>query len=164
LSGTGKTTLGRAVAAAMRAGGRQPVLLDGDELRAAITGKIGHSEAERRELAFRYASICQFLSLQGMNVVCATMSLFHACQEWNRKNIPGYIEVYLKVNLQKLVARDPKGLYSRALRGEVSNVAGVDLAYEEPKAPDLIIDNDTDRDNMGPLAERILALIPDEVR
>jgi len=159
LSGTGKTTLSRAVASAMRAGGRQPVLLDGDELRAPITGKVGYSEAERRKLAFQYASICQFLSLQGMDVVCATMALFHASQEWNRKNIPGYIEVYLKMNFQKLVARDPKSLYNRALRGEVSNVAGVDLPYEEPLAPDLVIDNDMDRDDMGQLVERVLALL-----
>lgn len=159
LSGTGKTTLSRAVAATMRASGQQAILLDGDELRAVITGTVGHSEAERRELAFRYASICQFLSLQGVDVVCATMSLFHACQKWNRENIPGYIEVYLKVNLQKLVARDPKGLYGRALRGEVSNVAGVDLPYEEPLAPDLVIDNDADRIEMGPLVEQVLALV-----
>ncbi|PYO38968.1 MAG: adenylyl-sulfate kinase [Gemmatimonadetes bacterium] len=159
LSGTGKSTLGRAVAAAMRTKGRQVALLDGDELRAVIAGKVGHTEEERRELAFRYGSICRFLSSEGVDVVCATMSLFHACQEWNRKNIPGYIEVYLKVSLPKLVVRDPKGLYGRALRGEISNVAGVDLSYEEPLAPDLMIDNDIDREEMTPLVEHILALV-----
>jgi len=156
LSGSGKTTLSRAVAAAMRAGGRKVTLLDGDELRMVITGKVGHSEAERRGLAFRYASICQFLASEGIDVVCATMALFHACHKWNRENIPGYIEVYLKASLEKLVVRDPKGLYRRALQGEIRNVAGVDLAYEEPLTPDLVLDNDVDRDDMGPLVEQVL--------
>ena len=63
------------------------------------------------------------------------------------------------MSLPKLVVRDPKGLYGRALRGEISNVAGVDLSYEEPLAPDLMIDNDIDREEMTPLVEHILALV-----
>jgi phosphonate metabolism-associated iron-containing alcohol dehydrogenase len=159
LSGSGKTTLSHAVTAAMRATGRKVVRLDGDKLRSIIGAKGGYSEAERRELALRYAGICRALASEGVDVVCATMSLFHDCQRWNRENIPGYLEVYLKVDLETLIARDPKGLYRRALKGEVSHVVGIDVAYEEPLAPDLVIKNDKDREDIEPLVEQVLSLL-----
>ena len=159
LSGTGKTTLARAVAAELRSDGRSVILLDGDELRAAIGGKTGHSEPERRELAERYSRLCRLFSSQGIHVICATMSLFHSVHEWNRINLPGYVEVYLKVEIQTLIARDPKGLYRRALSGEVSNVAGIDQLFEAPVAPDLVLENDVDLPDLSPLAARVLALV-----
>jgi len=159
LSGAGKTTLSRPVAAALRDGGRNVVLLDGDELRGVIGGKIGHSEIERREVAERYSHLCRLVSIQGVDVVCATMSLFHSRHVWNRANIPKYVEVYLKVDLETLVARDPKGLYRRALAGEASNVVGIDLPFEEPLAPDLVIDNNAERSDMDPLVDQVLSVL-----
>ena len=141
LSGAGKSTLARAVVAKLRTRGRRVVLLDGDEMRSIIGGAAGHSPAERLGLAQRYASMCRALSVQGVDVVCATMSLFHQVQEWNRANIPGYIEVYINVDLPTLVARDSRGLYSRALRGEIENVVGVHTSFEAPRSPDLTIQN-----------------------
>ena len=82
------------------------------------------------------------LSDQGFDVVCATISLFRECQEWNRVHIPDYHEIYLRVPMQVLVERDQKQLYSRALRGEVKDVMGIDLPVEEPVRPEFIIDND----------------------
>ena len=146
LSGVGKSTLARAVTDRLRALGRQVIRLDGDELRSMFRA-TGYSEAERREMAGRYSRLCQMLAAQGTDIVCATMSLFHECQRWNREHIPNYFEVYLKVDPAVLISRDVEGLYSRAARGEVSNVAGVDLPYEEPESPDVVIDrNDDDRD------------------
>ncbi len=159
LSGSGKTTLSRAVATAMRAGGRKVVRLDGDKLRTMIGAKSGYSEAERRELALRYGGICRALSLEGVDIVCATMSLFHEVQRWNRENIPGYIEVYLKVDLKDLIARDPKGLYRRALNGEASHVVGIDVPFEAPLSPDLVIDNGENRQDVGPLVQQVLSLL-----
>jgi alcohol dehydrogenase len=156
LSGAGKTMLARGVAAALRAAGRKVVLLDGDELRAAIAGKVGHSEAERRELAHRYATLCRFLSFEGVDVVCATMSLYHDVHAWNRAHVPGYLEVYLRVELEVLIRRDPKGLYRRALSGEISNIAGIDLPFEAPLAPHVTLDNNADRPSLEPLIAEVL--------
>jgi cytidine diphosphoramidate kinase len=156
LSGAGKTMLARGVASALRANGRKVVLLDGDELRAAIAGKVGHSEAERRELAQRYATLCRFLSFEGVDVVCATMSLYHDVHAWNRAQSPGYLEVYLKVDLDVLIRRDPKGLYRRALNGEISNIAGIDLPFEAPVSPHLTLDNNADRASLDPLIAEVL--------
>ena len=82
------------------------------------------------------------LSEQGIDVVCATISLFRECQEWNRTHIARYCEIYLRVPMEVLVQRDQKQLYSRALRGEITDVMGVDLPVEEPSRPDIVIDND----------------------
>ena len=156
LSGAGKSTLSHVVAEALRASGRAVVLLDGDEMRSIVGGRLGHSEAERRELANRYGALCRALSQQGIDVVCATMSLFHATREWNRANIARYVEVYVKVDLDTLVARDSKGLYAKALRGEMADVAGVNMAFEEPRHPDLVIDNSQRRDDFQAFAAQII--------
>jgi len=134
-------------------------VLDGDDLRAAIAGKVGHSDAERRDLAQRYSRLCRFLSFQGVDVVCATMSLYHDVQEWSRANIPGYFEVYLRVEMPVLVRRDPKGLYRRALSGELRNVAGIDQPFEAPVRPDLVIDNSAERPSLEPLVAELLAAL-----
>ena len=90
----------------------------------------------------RNARLCRMLSEQGIDVVCATISLFRECQEWNRAHVARYCEIYLRVPMEVLVQRDQKQLYSRALRGEITDVMGVDLPIEEPSRPDIVIDND----------------------
>jgi adenylylsulfate kinase len=159
LSGAGKTTLGRAIAAALRASGRKTVLLDGDEVRAVIGRNLGHTDRERRELASSYSALCRLLSTQGIDVVCATISMFHDCRQWNRRNIPNYLEVYIKSGLPALVSRDPKGLYARALRGEANNVVGIDLPFEEPSAPDLVLVNDGDLPAFLAKVSHVVALV-----
>ena len=68
--------------------------------------------------------------------------MFHEIRKWNRENIKNYNEIYIRVPIKLLVERDQKKLYSRALRGEIKNVMGVDVPIEEPDHPDIIIDND----------------------
>jgi len=121
------------------------VCLDGDGLRAVFGGMHGHSPNERRELAMSYARLCQLLSGQDMDVICSTVSMFHDVRAWNRSNIPNYREIYIKVPMETLIERDQKKLYSRALRGEVENVMGMDLDFEEPINPDVVVNNDGSR-------------------
>ena len=142
LAGSGKTTIGRRLADRLQRAGQPVVFLDGDGLRELFGRDLGHSPAERRRLAGMYGRLCRLLSGQGITVVCATISLFHEVHDWNRRHIPGYTEVYLKVPMVVLRERDQKGLYSRALRGAVDNVMGVDLPMEEPRNPDLVVLND----------------------
>lgn len=145
LSGAGKTTLGRLFYERLRADRAAAVFLDGDILRQVFGNDLGHSREERLRSAMRNARLCKMLADQGLDVVCATISLFRECQEWNRRNFPEYLEIYLRVPMTVLAKRDPKQLYSRAARGEIRDVVGVDLAADEPLAPEVTVDNDGSR-------------------
>ena len=142
LSGAGKSTIGRQFYEQAKTERTAIVWLDGDELRDVLGTNGGYSLDERKATAYRYARLCKLLSDQGVDVVCCTISMFEEVRAWNRANIDFYREIYIKVPLDVLVERDQKQLYSRALRGEVANVMGVDLPFEEPVSPDLVILND----------------------
>ncbi len=141
LSGAGKTTVGRELWSRLRADGRPVTFLDGDALRAAIAEDLGHSAGDRLRSAMRNARLCRLLAEQGVDVVCATISLFHAVQRWNRENIPSYFEIYLRVPIDELQRRDSKGIYTKAQRGDARNVVGIDMPAEAPEAPDVVLDN-----------------------
>ena len=76
------------------------------------------------------------LASQGTDVVCPTISLFHEVQLWNRQNIPGYREIYLRVPMEELRRRDAKGIYAAAARGDLRDVVGLDVPAELPEAPE----------------------------
>ena len=139
LSGARKTTLCRELVVHFRAQGRPVVMLDGDELREAMGATNAHTRQDRLQLAMRYAHLCHMIAVQGVDVAIATISLFREVHEWNRANIPGYVEIYLHVPLEELKRRDPKQIYARAERGELKDVAGLDFAVDEPQAPDVRI-------------------------
>ncbi|MDN6857491.1 adenylyl-sulfate kinase [Pseudomonas sp. CAN2814] len=140
LSGAGKSTLAAELAQRLRARGEPVVLLDGDELRevfgAVAATAQNHGREARLALALQYAHLCQVIARQNLTVVIATISLFREVHAWNRANLPGYFEVYLKTPIEELVRRDPKGLYQRFQRGEIQHVAGLDLAIDEPESAD----------------------------
>ena len=141
LSGAGKTTIGAALWMRLRDAGRAAIFLDGDTLRSVIADDLQHDPVSRRQSAMRNARLCQMLSGQGLDVVCATISLFHDVQRWNRANIPLYQEIYLRVPMDELQRRDVKGIYAKARRGQIRNVVGMDVPAEVPETPDLVLDN-----------------------
>lgn len=141
LSGAGKTTLAREVVARARDTMPNVVLLDGDAVREVFGNDLGHSLDDRRRNADRISRLCKLLDDQGVHVVCAILSLFPESREWNRRNIARYYEVFVDTPKDDLVARDPKGLYARFLRGEIRDVAGWDLAFPVPENADLVIAN-----------------------
>lgn len=141
LSGAGKTTIGERLSRRLREAGRPVIFLDGDKLRTAIAEDLGHPVEDRRRSAMRNGRLCRLLSQQGTDIVCATISMFHEVQRWNRKYIPGYFEIYLRVPMTEIERRDAKGIYARARRHEIANVVGIDIAVEEPESPDLVLDN-----------------------
>lgn len=147
LSGSGKTTLARRITLRFREKNMPTILLDGDELREifSIVNPLNHDRNSRLSLAFQYAHLCRILAQQGITVVIATISLFQEIHTWNRKNLPNYFEVYLKVPVDELRRRDPKGIYRRFDSGELKNVAGLDLVVDEPKSPNLVIEFKPDR-------------------
>lgn len=139
LSGAGKTTVAALLAERLRRNGAW-VLLDGDRMRSMLPCPGGYSRDEREKIAFYYSKLCAEISNQGVGVVCATVSMFHAVRRWNRDNMPGYREIYLRVPLEELRRRDPKGLYSQPPVTEAGMV-GVEIAAELPETPDMVIDN-----------------------
>lgn len=138
LSGAGKTTIGRLLYQRLCLEKSNIVFLDGDILREVFGNDLGHSKEDRFRSAMRNARLCKMLSDQGLDVVCATISLFHQCQEWNRANIFGYVEIFLDVPVRILEKRDSKGLY----RTEEDNLVGIHIVPEPPQSPDITILND----------------------
>jgi adenylylsulfate kinase len=147
LSGAGKTTVAAALSQCLRERGLIPILLDGDILRNLFksTNEIGktYNREARIKLALKYAHLCKILSSQGLTVIIATISMYNEAYAWNRTNLPNYFEIYLKVSLTELRRRDPKKIYQRYDAGDLSDVAGLDLAVDEPLEPHVILDFDT---------------------
>lgn len=144
LSGAGKSTLAQATIGLIRARGLPVVLFDGDELRkifdATENTEKNHSRDARLALAMKYAKLCRLVAGQGINVVVATISLFREVHAWNRAHHENYFEIYLKVPIDELRRRDPKGIYRRFDAGDITNVAGLDLSIDEPQAADWVIE------------------------
>ena len=157
LSGAGKSTIARATVKLLHAQGEQPVLIDGDEIRDAIRDPhTGHDPSSRLVNAYRICRLAKLIADQGHTVIVATMSIYHEIHSWNRRNYPNYFEVWVEVSLDALQSRDARGLYSRAKNGEKSNVPGLDLDYELPLNPDLILTNNPPLREPEELAEQLV--------
>lgn len=141
LSGAGKSTVAAALQRRLLEAGRPAVVIDGDRIRAVL-GADGLAAADRRRMGGIYAGLARDIALQGVDAICATISLFHDLHAWNRANIDNYREIYLRAALATRTARDPKGLYRAARDHAAGPMPGFDEPFDEPRAPDLVIDND----------------------
>lgn len=159
MSNAGKTTIGREVYALLKKKGRNVVFFDGDIFREIMGNDLGHTIEDRKVNAWRISKLCKYLDSQGIDVVFAILSIFPDMQEWNRENIGNYFEVYISVPYNILVERDSRGIYRRALAGEIKNVVGVDIDFPEPINPDLIIDNDDGAESIEEIAQKIVRSI-----
>ena len=138
LSATGKTTLSTLLVEHMRLSGKKVILLDGDELRQVLS-ENAYTREERITLGMRYSRLCRLLSSQGVDVVIAVIGLFKELHEWNRENIPNYVEVFIDTPMAELRRRDPKDLYKNVDSGRIQNVAGIDLEVDFPYKPDIYL-------------------------
>ena len=139
LAGSGKSTLAKSLTNILRQKFDSVIYLDGDELRE-IFGHFSYDKNGRIDMAIKRAKMANFLSKQGQIVIVSTISLFSEVYAWNRANLQNYFEVFVECDFDELKRRDQKGLYTKALRGEVKNVVGVDLQYDAP-TPNLVIEN-----------------------
>ena len=137
LSGAGKTTIGKLLYNNLKGTKNNVVFLDGDLLREVFGNDLGYSKNERYISAMRNARLCKMLSDQGIDVVCATISMFHDVRSWNRIHIEKYKEIYLKVPMEVLLKRNQKGLYKK----KIENLVGLGIPMEEPENPDFLIEN-----------------------
>jgi adenylylsulfate kinase len=140
LSAAGKTTLAKLLTEKLKKDGRPVIMLDGDILRQAFNSETDHKQNKRKALAYSYSRLTKLIADQDIDVVVSVVALFKEIHEWNRLNIKNYFEVYLKVDMDELRRRDPKKIYSKYYSGEIKNVAGLDLDFDEPKNPDLVIE------------------------
>lgn len=157
LSGAGKTTIGRLFYERLKREQPNTVFLDGDAMRQVFGDDLGYTREERVKCAMRYARLCEMLQKQDLNVVCCTISMFDDVRDWNRSHIENYREIYVRVSMETLKKRDQKGLYSGAGKEAGCEVAGVQFAVEEPRCPDLVLENDGDF-TPGEQVERIMLL------
>ena len=139
-SGSGKTTLARALSEKLKEMGYRVEILDGDEIRRNLYPDIGFSR-EAREMHNRVViHMAKLLSRNGIVAVVSLISPFRAVREKARQEIGRFIEVYLKCPLEVRIKRDPKGLYARAMRGEIKDLTGYDGVYEEPENPEVVLE------------------------
>lgn len=136
VSGSGKTTVAGLLAERLRADGLDPVVLDGDRLRAIMPVALGYTQEDRRHMGRFYARLASEIAGQGHVVICATISLFHEVHAWNRAHVSNYLEVWLRAPLTELRKRADRYALWRG-----TNVVGADIEPEFPVEPDLVIDN-----------------------
>ncbi len=145
LPASGKSTIAQLAAARVREAGVRAEVLDGDWVRSTINTDVGFSREDRRRHLLRVAWVARLLARNGVAVFAAFVSPYRDVRAEVRKiveeEVP-FFEVYVKVSLGEAVRRDPKGLYRRALAGEIKNFTGVDDPYEEPESPDLVLVNE----------------------
>lgn len=158
LSGAGKTTIGGLFYQRLKATKPNVVLLDGDEIRVAFGEDVGYTQSERLRWAGRIFRVCKLLSDQGVDVVVCSIAMHESIRRWNRENIPNYKEIYIKVNRDTLLQRNQKGLYTAG-----KNVVGVDLPFDEPKSPDLVVSNDGEYTPLEQVEQLERALYPNIV-
>jgi len=137
LSGAGKTTLATALARRLRRADIPTILLDADILRQGFCAGLGFSREDRTENVRRIAALAARLSESGAVVLVAAIAPYRDVRLAAREHIGRFLEVYVNAPLHTCIQRDPKGLYARALAGEIPHFTGVTDPYEEPLAPDI---------------------------
>ena len=160
LSGSGKSTIANLLEKRLVAGGRHTFVLDGDNVRHGLNRDLGFTEADRAENVRRVAEVARLMVDAGLIVIASFISPYRAEREYARGRFePGdFREIFVDAPLAVCEARDPKGLYARARRGEVRNFTGIDSPYEPPEAPELRLDTGTESPER--CVERVLESLP----
>ncbi len=140
LSGAGKSTIATLLEQELRRRGLRVEVLDGDIVRQNLSKGLGFSREDRDTNIRRIAFVSKLLTRNGVVVIVAAISPYRNTRDEARQSIGRFLEVHVKCSLEELVRRDVKGLYARALRGEISNFTGVSDPYEEPEHPDVVVE------------------------
>jgi ATP sulfurylase/adenylyl-sulfate kinase len=154
LSGAGKSTLSNALAEILRKRGRNVEVLDGDEIRQNLSKGLGFSKEDRDTNIRRIGYVANMLSRNGVIAMTAAISPYREVRDEVRRESQNFIEVYVKCSLQTLIQRDVKGLYRKALAGEIKEFTGISDPYEEPLHPEITVD--TEKQSLSESVETIL--------
>lgn len=160
MSGSGKSTVSRLLEKRLRALGAKVEVLDGDVVRTNLCRGLGFTKQDREENVRRIGFLCELLSRNGVITIVAAISPYRACREELKARIPRFIEIYMCCPMDLLVERDVKGLYKKALAGEIPQFTGVSDPYEPPLKPDMIVDSSQEEpeQSMLRILDRILKL------
>jgi len=162
LSGAGKSTIGKELYLQLKEKNPATVFVDGDEIRKVFKHElmpVDYTIKGRKKNAERICEICAWLDRQQIDVVCCMLSIFSESHEWNRMTYSKYFEVYIDAPFEELVKRNPKNLYRLAMNGKVNNVVGIDIKYEAPESPDMIVYNDRPFRKPEDIAQEIISQI-----
>jgi adenylyl-sulfate kinase len=157
LSGSGKTTASRLVEKELRARGLKVEMLDGDIVRENLSKGLTFSKEDRDTNIRRIGFVCELLARNDVIAISAAISPYRAVRDENRARIGRFVEVYAKCPINVLAERDVKGLYKKALAGEIKNFTGIDDPYEPPLNPDVIIESDKETPEQS--AQRIISCL-----
>ncbi|MGB4780513.1 adenylyl-sulfate kinase [Candidatus Methylomirabilis sp.] len=140
LPSSGKSTLAGLLAQEIPLRGLPVEILDGDEVRQRLTKGLGFSKEDRDENIRRIAFVAKLLSRNNVCAITAAISPYRSARDEAREEIGRFVEVYVRCPLETCVTRDVKGLYRRALAGEISNFTGISDPYEEPLNPEVVVE------------------------
>jgi adenylyl-sulfate kinase len=143
LSGAGKSTLASHLAPILRERGLNVEVLDGDEVRTNLSKGLGFSKEDRDTNILRIGYVARLLSRNGVAVITAAISPYAEIRNQVRDTIENFIEVHVDCSIEELTRRDVKGLYEKALRGEIQNFTGISDPYEAPEHPEVRVDSET---------------------
>ena len=159
LPSSGKSTLAGLLEEKLSSNGHRVEVLDGDEVRERLSRGLGFSKKDRDENVRRIAYVAKLLSRHNVVAITAAISPYRDAREDARREIGRFLEVYVKCPVEVCIQRDVKGLYQKALSGEILHFTGVSDPYEEPTDPDVVIQSDQETPEES--LERILSAIMD---
>ncbi len=144
MSGTGKTALALRLEEVLRQRGLRVERLDGDIVRQSLTRDLGFSKEDRDKNIERVTFVAKLLTRNGVAVLCSFISPYRAVRANVRAEVGSFVEVHCHASLETLIERDVKGLYKKAIAGEIPNFTGISDPYEPPENPDVMIDSGTE--------------------
>jgi adenylylsulfate kinase len=156
---SGKTTIANIVEQQLRTLGLKVESLDGDEVRKHLSKDLGFSKQDRDTHIMRMGFIAKLLSRNGVATLAAFVSPYREIREHVRSEIENFVEIYVKCPLEMCIERDVKGMYKKALAGEIQNFTGVSDPYEEPLNPELVLE--TDKEPPHESAQKVLQKLQD---
>jgi len=159
ISGSGKTTIAKALVKRLKFSIPEIINIDGDEVRELFGSKLGYDKQSRIKQIKRIQRLCLLLDKQNIVVLASALYADDELLKWNRENFSEYYEVYLNASLKLVKDRDPKGIYTRANKGLERNVVGIDIAWKAPKKPDLMV-NCTKNKSVEEIIDKVINLIP----
>lgn len=154
LSGSGKTTIAKEIAFRFHINTSPILHLDGDEVRKFVNSDLKYSMKEREAHLKRIAGIAYLANLNRIPVIVSTISPTEKIRKYAKNTVHGFIEVYVKCSIEECIRRDPKNIYKK----EKNQLIGVDLKYEIPRKPDIILD--TEKQSLQSCVRTILNYIP----
>jgi len=141
MSGAGKSTISRILELKLRESGARVEVLDGDVVRTHLSKGLGFSKEDRDENVRRIGFVCELLSRNGVIAIAAAISPYREVRDEVRGRIPNFVEIFVECPVEVLAERDVKGLYRRALAGEITQFTGVSDPYEPPLAPEVTVNS-----------------------